>query len=75
MSSALRKPLGLAGQTAGHCRGILGVDGDHLPATAPHQEHPVEALCQDLKKFHIWGGQLRQQLVLQTGPHVTEELA
>lgn len=33
--------------------GASGIDGDHLPAAAPHQENPVETLSQDLKKFHI----------------------
>lgn len=34
--------------------GALGVDGDHLPATAPDQEHPVQPLGQDLEELHIW---------------------
>lgn len=33
----------------------LGIDGDHLPATAPDQQHPVQPLGQDLEELHVCG--------------------
>lgn len=51
----------------------LGVDGDHLPAAAPDQKHPVEPLGQDLEELHIWGRRLRPQLTRRTCSTKLEE--
>lgn len=75
LASELCGSVGTPAQPA-HGGRALGVDGDHLPAAAPDQQHPVQPLGQDLKELHVCSGaKLRMQPTSQCMPraHLTSQ--
>ena len=78
MSVLVSELCGSVGTPAQPAHGgrALGVDGDHLPAAAPDQQHPVQPLGQDLEELHVCSGaELRMQPTSQCMPraHLTSQ--
>ena len=71
MSAPVSALCGSIGTPARPASGVraLGIDGDHLPAAAPDQQHPVQPLGQDLEELHICSG---AELRTQPAPHKHE---
>ena len=43
----------------------LGVDGDDLPASSSHHQHPVQAFCQHLQKLHVCANWVKEYTAKQ----------